>query len=52
MAHWDEERDAKRVQKMRELRHTPEGNRLIDLYEDTGDLIYWNAFLDQLKRAT
>src|SRR5437588_8880631 len=45
MAHWDEERDKRRVEMMRgcELVGTEE---LIKLYEERGDDTYWNQFVE------
>jgi len=48
MAHWDEERDAGMVKKARECARTPQATRLIDRFEETGDIVYWHALLQEL----
>jgi hypothetical protein len=51
MAHWDEERDKRRVQMMREC--GPRAVRLkdiIDKYEQTGNDIYWFQFVDSVLK--
>jgi len=50
MAHWDEERDKRWVALMRATDHPPELDPLIDLFERTGDIIYWSRFIFQLRR--
>jgi hypothetical protein len=53
MAHWDEERDKRRVQMMRECGWVAIENKdLIDRYEETGDDIYWAAFVDVIRHLT
>jgi len=49
MAHWDEERDRKRVAMMKgcKLLGTEE---LIKLYEERGDDTYWNQFVELLRK--
>ncbi len=50
MAHWDEERDRRWVKRMRECEHlTPKMKELIDKFEEDGDLIYRDQFLQELR---
>lgn len=49
MAHWDAERDRKRVEEMRQC-EAVDLKYLIDKYETTGDDIYWAEFVDALRR--
>ncbi len=44
MAHWDEERDRRWVERMRECGY-PEAEEIIRKFEETGDLIYFSRFL-------
>ena len=52
MAHWDEERDRRWVKRMRECEHlTPKMKELIDKFEEDGDLIYRDQFLQELRKV-
>lgn len=45
MAHWDGERDRRRVQEMRECNLTGT-EEIIRNFEDTGDVIYWSQLIE------
>lgn len=49
MAHWNEERDRRWITMMRES-NLPEGQPLIEAFENTGDLIYWSAFVELVRK--
>jgi hypothetical protein len=51
MAHWDDERDARWVQMMTECAKTAEEKELVQLFESTGDIIYWAAFVDSICKS-
>ncbi len=53
MAHWDEERDRRWVKMMREtsFAREPYCKRLIDKFEETGDLIYIHAFCQVILKG-
>ena len=52
MAHWDEERDRRWVKRMRECEHlAPKMKELIDKFEEDGDLIYRDQFLQELRKV-
>ncbi|MGA7523902.1 MAG: hypothetical protein WBW84_15730 [Acidobacteriaceae bacterium] len=52
MAHWDDERDRRRVETMRRcgefaIKH----KAIIDKFEETGDGIYWAAWVDLIRKT-
>lgn len=53
MAHWDEERDRDRVDRMRKCgRVAAKYSHVIDHYEKTGDIIYWSAFVEAILQES
>lgn len=51
MGHWNEERDRRRVEMMRKCGPVTEKHKdLIDKYEETGDDIYWVAFIRAIRK--
>ena len=50
MAHWDDERDARWIQMARETTLSPEMKKCVDKFEETGDLIWWSAFIMEIRR--
>ena len=51
MAHWDDERDKRRVKEMRECGPLAiEHKDLIDKYEEKGDDTHWYAFIDEINK--
>ena len=50
VAHWDEERDKGRVERMRDSGQLAIDHKdLIDKFEETGDPIWWYAFIDTIR---
>ena len=50
MAHWNDERDTRRVKEMRETSLAIQCKDIIDKYEEKGDDIYWYAFIDEIRK--
>ena len=51
MANWNEKRDKRWVKMMRECDELAvEHKDLIDRFEETGDLIFWSAFIDLIRK--
>ena len=48
MAHWNEIRDEWRVREMR-LCKVPNSEEIVNLYEQRGDDVYWNQFIELMR---
>jgi hypothetical protein len=49
MAHWNDEQDARRVKLARNL-PADKYKDLVDKFEESGDIIYWNAIVEKIMK--
>jgi hypothetical protein len=51
MAHWNEQRDNERLAQARAISLAVPFKELLGKFEKTGDIIYWDAFVREVRSA-